>query len=252
MILLAIVIIGVSFFCFSKGYIFIGIWTLLGGFSKKIGFVVLTVTSVFLFIKGHIIVGLFPLLIIIWNLVGLHLAMYGGDNDPLKNLINAIFKRKPGIVYKNKENYNKAIDIDPEGADAYYNMGIAYYNKGNYDKAIDCYQKAIDIDPDLSDAYNNMGIAYGDKDNYDKEIECYQKAIEVKSDYADAYYNMGIAYSNKDNDISASDSFYQAGLLYLEQNKRESALKILDLMNVDHPYALDLTQKLMDKLFSNK
>ena len=289
MVLLAIVIIGVSVFCFSKGYIFIGIWTLLGGFSRSIGFTTLIVTSIYLFIKGHFIVGLFPILIIIWNLGWLYREMHRDQGVSLRNFINALLKRKPGIAYGDKEKYDKeiecyqkAVEINPEDAKAYYNMGIAYSDKGNYDKAIECYQNAIEIDPlyarayynmgrtyfdkgnydkeiecyqkaveinpDFAMAYNNMGIAYGDKENYDKEIECYQKAVEINPEDAKAYYNMGIAYVNKGMDISSADSFYKSGLLYLEQNKREDALEILDLMKKWTPDS-HLIQKLIDKLY---
>ena len=72
MILLILVIIGVAVFCFVKGYIFIGLLCLLGGFSKTIGFICLAITSIFLIVKGHFIVGLLPILLIILNIYSLY------------------------------------------------------------------------------------------------------------------------------------------------------------------------------------
>jgi len=69
-ILLILVILGVSIFCFTQGYIFIGL-ICLGGFSYKVGFIALGITSIYLFVKGHWIVGLVPLLLIGWNILGI-------------------------------------------------------------------------------------------------------------------------------------------------------------------------------------
>ncbi|MCK4654750.1 MAG: tetratricopeptide repeat protein, partial [Candidatus Cloacimonetes bacterium] len=40
------------------------------------------------------------------------------------------------------ECYQKVIEVDPDDAGVYYNMGIDYHYKGNYDKAMECYKKA--------------------------------------------------------------------------------------------------------------
>ena len=121
-------------------------------------------------------------------------------------------------------------------------------DKKEYDKAIECYQKAIEINPDFADAYYNMGIAYRHKENYDKAIECYQKVIEIDPEDADAYNNMGVAYCQKGMKISAADYLYKAGLLYLEQNNRQLVLKTLDAMKNFTPDS-PLIQRLMDKLY---
>ena len=129
----------------------------------------------------------------------------------------AIAYNNMGIAYARKENYNKAIEyfkkaieINPDDAEAYYNMGLIYADKGNYDKAIEYYKKAIEINPDFADAYYNMGIAYHLKLNYDEAIECYQKAIEINPYYADAYNNMGLAYAVKANDDKAIECYHKA------------------------------------------
>ena len=49
---------------------------------------------------------------------------------------------------------NKAIELDPEYADAYYNRGIAYDKSGEVAKAISDYEKCIELsnDPELVEA----------------------------------------------------------------------------------------------------
>ena len=47
-------------------------------------------------------------------------------------------------------------------------MGIAYNNQGNTAKEIESYKKAIELDPDYADAYNNRAVAYYYMKEYDK------------------------------------------------------------------------------------
>ena len=53
--------------------------------------------------------------------------------------------------------YDKAIDLKPDYADAYSNRGVAKAALGQHDNALDDYDRAIDLKPDDADAYNNRG-----------------------------------------------------------------------------------------------
>ena len=41
--------------------------------------------------------------------------------------------------------------------------GVTYSDKGKQDRAIEDYNRAIELKPDFADAYNNRGIAYSKK-----------------------------------------------------------------------------------------
>ena len=94
------------------------------------------------------------------------------------------------------DNYNKAIEKQPDFADAYNNRGVAYDSLGEYNKAIADYNEAIRLKPDAAVAYNNRGNAHADLGEYDMAIADYNEAIRLKPDYADAYYNRGNNYNN--------------------------------------------------------
>jgi len=87
--------------------------------------------------------------------------------------------------------YNKALAIEPNYADAHYNMGMALQRQGKLKEAIKAYNKALAIKPDNAEAYNNMGIALHEQGKLEEVIEAYNKALAIKPDYAEAYYNMG-------------------------------------------------------------
>ncbi len=89
--------------------------------------------------------------------------------------------------------YQKALEINPDYADAHYNLGNILCQKGRVDEAIAHYQKALQINPDDAEVHNNLGLALLQKGNVDEAIAQYQKALEIKPDYAGACYNLGEA-----------------------------------------------------------
>ncbi len=112
-----------------------------------------------------------------------------------------------GEVDRAIADYDRAIELKPDYAEAYYNRGIAYRNKGEVDRAIADYDRAIELKPDYAEAYNNRGIAYWNKGEVDRAIADYDRAIELKPDDAEAYYNRGIAYKMQGNTDQARADF---------------------------------------------
>jgi tetratricopeptide (TPR) repeat protein len=99
------------------------------------------------------------------------------------------------------EDYNEAIRLKPDYANAYLNRGRTYANLNQYQRAIQDYDEAIRLKPDYADAYCNRGIAYANLNQYQRVIEDYSEVIRLKPDYADAYLLRGNAYRRLHNDI---------------------------------------------------
>ena len=55
------------------------------------------------------------------------------------------------------EDYNEALRLKPDFAQAYSDRGAAWYFKGEYQKAIADYDQAIQLEPDNARAYTNRG-----------------------------------------------------------------------------------------------
>ena len=87
--------------------------------------------------------------------------------------------------------YNKALAIEPNYADAYYNMGMALQRQGKLEKAIKAYNKTLAIKPDYAEAYNNVGVILQDQGKREEAIEAYIRALSINPDYAEAYNNIG-------------------------------------------------------------
>jgi hypothetical protein len=78
--------------------------------------------------------------------------------------------------------YDKAIKLNPDNADAYCERGDFYYELDEYDKAISDYNKAIELAPNDAYAYYSRGIAYRKKGEASKEVSDLEKCIGLSTD----------------------------------------------------------------------
>ena len=61
----------------------------------------------------------------------------------------------------------------------HYNLGNAYYEQGKLNEAIAEYKKAIEIDPDFADAYYNLGNVYDEREELEQAIVHYKEFIRL-------------------------------------------------------------------------
>ena len=97
-------------------------------------------------------------------------------------------------------------------SDSFHKGNNALLTK-KYKKAISYYKKTIELRPNDAHAYNNMGNAHKEIGDFDRAIECYDSAISLKPDYASAHYNLGIVYQKKDDYSTALESYKMAARL---------------------------------------
>jgi tetratricopeptide (TPR) repeat protein len=59
--------------------------------------------------------------------------------------------------------FRKAVEVNPNEAEAYINLGIVLYDCGKLEEAIAQYQQALHLDPKRADAHYHLGIIFADK-----------------------------------------------------------------------------------------
>ena len=89
--------------------------------------------------------------------------------------------------------YDKAIALKPDYADAYYNRGSMKAKSGQDTAAISDFDKAIALKPDYANAYNYRGVMKAKSGQDTAAISDYDKAIALKPDCALACKNREIA-----------------------------------------------------------
>ncbi|MCD4817374.1 MAG: tetratricopeptide repeat protein [Candidatus Cloacimonetes bacterium] len=108
------------------------------------------------------------------------------ENYRQGRIAQTLKRYKTSIFY-----YNKAIDLNPNIPNIYFNLGVAYTMIGDNLKAIKAYKTAINKKIKNPKTQFNLGICYDNIKNYDKAVMQYKEAIKLNPDYVQAYYNLG-------------------------------------------------------------
>ena len=80
---------------------------------------------------------------------------------------------------------------------SHYNLGLAYKLKDQLDKAIPEFQNAIRLQPDLADAHYTLGVLFWQQGEFDKATEELEKAIQNQPNYAEAHYTLGTIFKQQ-------------------------------------------------------
>ncbi len=146
--------------------------------------------------------------------------------------------------------YERVLELDPENARAYTNLGTYYGQKGDYKKAIEYFKKALEYSPNLYASYSNIGLVYLHKNQPDSALYYFNKAAQLSPD-ATTYYNLAITYHRlkkldsaiislkKAAQLSPNDPIilYTLGSFLIEKNDLKSACKFFKL-SAQRNYAL--------------
>jgi Flp pilus assembly protein TadD len=100
----------------------------------------------------------------------------------------------------------KLMETGAESAQLWAFMGFAAWAQGKADESIDKYGKAVDIDPENANALNGLGYALACEGREPaKALTCCRKAVDKKPDnpaYLDslgwAYYRLGYVEEARD------------------------------------------------------
>ncbi|MDF1879422.1 tetratricopeptide repeat protein [Sulfurimonas sp. SAG-AH-194-C20] len=114
--------------------------------------------------------------------------------------------------YKDSEvAFKKAIELDPNYAEAYANLGALYAKFKEYDKAIKLYQQCIKIKPSYAGAYTNLGNALNKTKRHEEAVYFHKTAISLDDTSANHFSNCASAYKNLGR-FDKAKSYYKKAL----------------------------------------
>jgi len=142
----------------------------------------------------------------------------------------AIVYNKIGIAYHQlqqlpnaKRNYEQALKLKRDYAEALNNVGTVYYAEKNYRRAIGYYQRALRISQSAS-IYSNLGTAYFARKRYKEATDAYQEAYNRDPDVFEHKSNYGTLLEDRNVAERAKFHYYLAKM-YAKSGRNELALQ---------------------------
>jgi tetratricopeptide (TPR) repeat protein len=135
-------------------------------------------------------------------------------NDYKYYVDKGIFEFQEGKYNEALADIDQSIKLKNDWEISYFYRGAVHHALGNFDEAMLDYTKAIQINPNMVDAYYNKAkITLSRKDiqnpNMHKVISDLEKALELDDKFIDALFAMAVAYKNLED--------YHKSLEFLEK-----------------------------------
>ncbi len=103
----------------------------------------------------------------------------------------------------------QASKIRPEWAETFVNIGASSFALGQYKEAADAYRQAIKLEDDKPDTQYSLGLSLEKLNRADEEILAYKRALLLKPDHANAIEKLGMAYLKQKRYADALVQFEQ-------------------------------------------
>lgn len=102
-----------------------------------------------------------------------------------------------------------AIETDELSSDEWYNLGLDL-EEVDIGKAPDCYRRALELDPEHADAQVNLGRLCQLEGDFKRAKQHYSHALAAVSEHQLAHYNLGTIFDELDELEQAADHYGEA------------------------------------------
>ncbi len=107
------------------------------------------------------------------------------------------------------EELKKALEIDPNYADAYNSLGLYYRYHGDFDEALEVFNKYASVSPDQANPIDNLANLYFRQGRVDDAIAKFKEALSIRPDFI--WSTLALSY------ISALKQDYSDAFRLLDQ-----------------------------------
>jgi len=129
------------------------------------------------------------------------------------------------------EQLEKIVSADPGNTDALAQLGHAYFDTNQYTRAIEAYKKYLDLKPDDADIWTDMGVMHRRRGEPVEALRAFDKAIEVDPGHQQARFNKGVVLLNDQKDRNAAVKIWQELVEINPSAKAPNGRPIRELIN---------------------
>lgn len=95
--------------------------------------------------------------------------------------------------------YEKAVELDSLHVFSLNTLAVLYIQEGQYEDAAPLLKKAIDIRPDVAYFYNNLGVAFEGMTKFQRAIESFQTTLSIDPTHQKARQNLARVREKSEN-----------------------------------------------------
>jgi tetratricopeptide (TPR) repeat protein len=130
------------------------------------------------------------------------------DAEALSNLGGALARQ--GHFAEAIQECHRALELDPYCAKACSNIGYALAAQGHWDEAVRWFEHALQLQPNDPGFHANLGVALATLGKSDQAIQHYERAIQLNPDFAQAHFNLGNALADRADWADAIQHYQRA------------------------------------------
>ena len=138
---------------------------------------------------------------------------------------------------------DRALEINPQYAQAHYNRGVVLDDLGRTAEALAAYDRALEINPQDAQAHYNRGVALSALGRKAEALAAYDRALEINPQYAQAHYNRGNVLDDLGRKAEAEEAYRSAIRLAPEDPGMYAGLILLLRLQGRAREALPLAEK---------
>jgi tetratricopeptide (TPR) repeat protein len=139
------------------------------------------------------------------------MAESGHIDEAILGFRHALSIREEAMTYNNLGNayglkgdlkravpaYQKAVEIEPDYAEAWTNLGVTGLRFGKAQLAADAFSKASALKPDDYEVKFNLARSLEAKGDVDGAAKAYERALKLQPNWPEARFNLGKVYSEQ-------------------------------------------------------
>lgn len=147
--------------------------------------------------------------------------------------------------------FEKAVEIDPNYAEAWYQAGFCYGMLGRHNDSLKASRRAAQLRPDWAEAHLNIGASSFALGQFKDAVDAYRQAVKLDENNADAQYALGLSLGKlgrTEEEILAykrslaikpysPNVMEQLGLAYFKLKRYAEAAAVFDQLKIYRPDA---------------
>lgn len=97
------------------------------------------------------------------------------------------------------DEYNTAINLEPENLLAWENLGWAYWKSGDINTALNIWNNLLNLYPEDINVINRIASIYGNVYEYENAIKLYEKSLSIKPNQKEVFMGLAKVYTRMGN-----------------------------------------------------